>query len=51
MLFCEKRREKEKGGGRGVRNVFEEAVRCCVFGPKLEEERKRKREKEKERCI
>ena len=25
-----------------MRNVFEEAVRCCVFGPKLEEEKRRR---------
>mmetsp|Transcript_16529 Transcript_16529/g.25698 ORF Transcript_16529/g.25698 Transcript_16529/m.25698 type:complete len:205 (-) Transcript_16529:169-783(-) len=25
----------------GVRDVFEEAVRCCVFGPKMEKEKKR----------
>ena len=28
--------------GKGVRDVFEEAVRCCVFGPKLEEEKRRR---------
>ena len=43
----ERERERERKRKRGV---FEEAVRCCVFGPKLEEE-KRRRTRGRRICV